>query len=226
MNLKADVQGFDLSGCSAAVLGCGGLGTNISVHLCGAGIGKLVLFDFDKVEMRNLNRQFFYTPQDIGKPKAALLAERLSAFAPDVNIQAWERKIETEHDLHEAENCDVLLLAADNVRARQIGWQFCVSRGIPCINGSIDGFYGTVYTALPGKTSDLETAGCLVQPPRKSRSVSATAGVIGALQAQCAIDLLLQSADHGGILYCYDHGEIHALKLKQTENPTKGADAF
>ncbi len=222
MNQKADVQGFDISGCSAAILGCGGLGTNIAVHLCGAGIGRLVLFDFDRIEARNLNRQFFYTPQDVGRPKATLLREKLRAFAPDVTIEAVERKIETPDDLREADDCDLLLLAADNTAARRIGWAYCCTAGKPCINGSLDGFYGTVYTAIPGKAPDPETAGCLMQPRRKTRAVSATAGIIGALQAQCAIDLFLKRNDPTGILYCYDNRTIELLQLK---NPTEGADA-
>ncbi len=58
MSIKSDIQGFDISDKSAVIIGCGGLGTNVSVNLAGAGIGRLLLIDFDTVEERNLNRQY------------------------------------------------------------------------------------------------------------------------------------------------------------------------
>ena len=58
MSIKSEIQGFDISGKSAVIIGCGGLGTNVSVHLAGAGVGRLLIIDYDTVEERNLNRQF------------------------------------------------------------------------------------------------------------------------------------------------------------------------
>ena len=52
------LQGFDIRKYTAAVIGCGGLGCNIATHLACAGIGKLILCDFDTVSESNLNRQF------------------------------------------------------------------------------------------------------------------------------------------------------------------------
>ena len=73
MSIKSEIQGFDISGKSAVIVGCGGLGTNASVHRAGTGISRLLLIDFDTVEERNLNRQFFYTKEDTGSEKPACL---------------------------------------------------------------------------------------------------------------------------------------------------------
>lgn len=70
---KAQTQGFSLKDKSALVVGCGGLGCNVAVHLAGAGIGELTLCDFDKVSSSNLNRQFMYTVEDIGNKKSQIL---------------------------------------------------------------------------------------------------------------------------------------------------------
>ena len=83
---KSETQGFDISGKSAAVIGCGGLGCNIAVHLAGAGIGKLRLVDYDTVSESNLNRQFLYSIEDTGNFKAKLAAERLKKYAPNAEI--------------------------------------------------------------------------------------------------------------------------------------------
>ena len=75
---KEKTQGFSLKDKTAAVIGLGGLGTNVAVHLAGAGIGKLMLCDFDTVSESNLNRQFMYRAADVGKLKTDCLKNRLS----------------------------------------------------------------------------------------------------------------------------------------------------
>jgi molybdopterin/thiamine biosynthesis adenylyltransferase len=55
---------------SVGIIGLGGLGSIISMYLAGAGVGKLLLVDFDTVSLTDLHRQLLYTIDDIGKPKA------------------------------------------------------------------------------------------------------------------------------------------------------------
>ena len=64
-----------------AVAGLGGLGSNIAVMLARSGIGELLLVDFDTVDVTNLNRQMYLTPQ-LGKPKAEALPEILYQINP------------------------------------------------------------------------------------------------------------------------------------------------
>ena len=109
MSTKADIQGFDISAFSAAVIGCGGLGTNVAVHLAGAGIGKLLLWDFDGVELRNLNRQFMYTEEDEGKAKSLVLANKIREYAPDCKVESVCIKIESISQLFSAENFDIVI---------------------------------------------------------------------------------------------------------------------
>ncbi len=213
MNEKAIVQGYDISSHSAAILGCGGLGTNVAVHLAGAGIGKLWLCDFDTVQTRNLNRQFFYTPQDVDKSKCILLARRLSAFAPDVEIVPVERRIQTAEDLSFAADAELLILAVDNVQARRLAASWCEANGKPYINGGVDGAFGTVYVCIPGRTPSLELAGGLLAPQQKPSSQSPVVGVIGALQAKLAVDHFLNDPSSQGVLFCFDGLEIQSLKI-------------
>ena len=211
MSLKATIQGFDISDNSAVIVGCGGLGTNAAVHLAGAGIGRLLLVDNDTVEERNLNRQFFYTKSDVGKEKCRLLAERLRDYSPETDIQYYCGRY--EHLL--ISGYDIVILAVDNIAARRQVNADCKAQRIPCVNGSIDGFFGTAYLYLPGKTPDLEAAGCLNEPNGKMKSPSATAAMIGALEAQLATDYFLGSTESAGRLYIYDNNEIRSLVIKE-----------
>lgn len=213
MSIKSDVQGFDITENSAVIIGCGGLGTNAAVHLAGAGIGSLLLVDCDIVEERNLNRQFFYRKDDIGQEKCRVLAERLRAYAPEAEIKCRFGRFEKSL----ANGYDIIIIAVDNIETRKEINAFCRESIIPCVNGSIDGFFGTAYLYIPDKTPDLEAAGCLNKTDKAMHSPSATAGIIGALEAQLAIEYFLGKAENAGKLYIYDNNEIHALTIRSDE---------
>ena len=70
-----------LRAAKVAVAGLGGLGSNLAVMLARSGIGKLLLVDFDVVDVTNLNRQMYFIPQ-LGKPKAEALPELLYQINP------------------------------------------------------------------------------------------------------------------------------------------------
>ena len=212
MSLKSDVQGFDISKNSAVIIGCGGLGTNAAVHLAGAGIGKLLLVDFDGVEKRNLNRQFFYTEKDEGKNKCELLAERLKAYAPECEIKCINERIKTPDF---AKGYDVIIIAVDNIETRKNVNAYCKESKIPCINGSINRGFGTAYLYIPDKTPDLEAAGCLNETGNKNMSPSTTAGIIGATEAALAIDYFLGKVQSAGKLLILDNNEINSLDIKE-----------
>ena len=215
MSVKSDVQGFDISSHSAVVIGCGGLGTNAAVHLAGAGIGRLHLIDFDTVEERNLNRQFFYTPADKGEEKARLLAGRLKAYAPDCDITFSVEKINGSEDFSSYE---IIIIAVDNIETRVLVNEYCKKSGRPCVNGSINGFFGTAYLFIPGRTPDLEAAGCLNETGNKNKSPSSTAAIIGAYEAKLAVDFFLGDKSGAGKLFIYDNNEIKSLNIRRDDN--------
>lgn len=196
-----------------AVIGCGGLGCNVCVHLAGMGTGELVVCDFDDVCESNLNRQFFYTTADCGKPKTAAAARFLSAYAPLMKITAENRKIETPQDLLFAKNCDIIILAVDNVAARKTANDFCRDNGIPLVCGGISGHYGNCYLYVPGQTPCLDCAG-LTSKTGNTANISSTAGVIGSLSAELAAKYLGGDKSCAGRLFIYDNCEINSLQIK------------
>ncbi|MEE1170498.1 MAG: sulfur carrier protein ThiS adenylyltransferase ThiF [Anaerovoracaceae bacterium] len=90
-NALAEKQGNQLQErfmhAHVAICGAGGLGSNIAVHLARAGVGHLHIIDFDKVEITNLNRQYYFADQ-IGMPKVVALKENLSRITPYCNVTA------------------------------------------------------------------------------------------------------------------------------------------
>ena len=207
------LQGFDLSDKTAAVIGCGGLGCNVATHLACAGIGRLILCDCDTVSESNLNRQFLYTAADLGKEKVFLAKERLNATAPGTEITAVNARIEAPEDLSFAADTEIVFSALDNNAARRAVQDFCTIHRIPLVNGGVNGFFGTAYLYLPGKTPDLSAAGMLAMENKKTLSVSSTVGVIGALEAHLGIRYLIGHTENAGKLYVFDDGTITVLPI-------------
>ena len=100
-----------------AVCGLGGLGSNIAIALARAGIGKLLLIDFDRVDITNLHRQQ-YKANQIGRYKAEALAENLSEIAPYTEIQTVTAKITEENFAVLLKDADIVCEAFDNAESK------------------------------------------------------------------------------------------------------------
>jgi molybdopterin-synthase adenylyltransferase len=85
-----------------AVLGVGGLGGWTALNLACCGIGEMLLLDFDKVEMSNLNRQVLYSEADIGRFKAEAAAERLAGFNSALKVEPRVQRLDSEAAVAEA----------------------------------------------------------------------------------------------------------------------------
>ncbi len=97
---------------TVAVCGLGGLGSNIAVSLARAGVGTLILIDFDRVDITNLNRQQYKTSQ-LGMEKSRALSESLREINPYLHLISHTAKI-TEDNIRElAADADVICEAFD-----------------------------------------------------------------------------------------------------------------
>ena len=114
-------HGLDLhkrfSSATIAVCGLGGLGSNIAIALARAGIGKLILIDFDRVDITNLHRQQYKVNQ-IGLHKADALAENLLEIAPYMELQTVTAKITEENLTDLLKDADIVCEAFDNAEAK------------------------------------------------------------------------------------------------------------
>jgi sulfur carrier protein ThiS adenylyltransferase len=106
-----------LSATTVAVCGLGGLGSNISIALSRAGIGKLILIDFDKVDISNLHRRQ-YKANQIGLPKTEALSSNLSEIAPYTVVETHCVKITEENAVDLLSGADMICEAFDNPQAK------------------------------------------------------------------------------------------------------------
>lgn len=102
---------------TVAVCGLGGLGSNIAIALARAGIGKLILIDFDRVDITNLHRQQ-YKANQIGRYKTDALAENLSEIAPYPEVKTVIAKISEDNLVTLLKDADVVCEAFDNEEAK------------------------------------------------------------------------------------------------------------
>jgi adenylyltransferase/sulfurtransferase len=179
-----------LKNAKVLVAGAGGLGSPISTYLAIAGIGKIILADFDFVDQSNLNRQFLHHEKDIGRTKVESAKEKLLSMNSEIEVATIQEML-TESNIETlTPECDVIVDALDSLECRHILNRLAVKRNIPLIHGAVTGYDGQVTTIIPGKTPCFY---CIF--PRISRKdvfpiLGTTAGIIGSIQANEVIKFL------------------------------------
>ncbi len=142
----------DLAAKSVLIAGAGNIGSHLAPLVARAGVGLLRLVDRDRVEEKNLATQDF-RPEDVGRPKAEVIAARLRERFPVLRVEARACDLE-DLPLGEAA-VDVLLGALDSRRARQVlvsemAWPL----GVPVVDGGVgEGLVGRVQVFVPGPTT-------------------------------------------------------------------------
>jgi len=126
------------SSATVAICGLGGLGSNIAIALARAGVGKLILIDFDRVDITNLHRQQYKTNQ-IGRYKTEALAENLLEIAPYMEIETVTQRITEENVCTLLKCADVVCEAFDNAEAKAM-----------LVNAVLEQFPNTYLVAASG----------------------------------------------------------------------------
>ena len=105
------------SSATVAICGLGGLGSNIAIALARAGIGRLILVDFDRVDITNLHRQQ-YKANQIGSSKTEALKANLSEIAPYVTVETHTVRIDEENAETILKKADVICEAFDDAECK------------------------------------------------------------------------------------------------------------
>ncbi|MDE6666387.1 MAG: sulfur carrier protein ThiS adenylyltransferase ThiF [Ruminococcus sp.] len=104
---------------SVAVCGIGGLGSNIAIALARAGVGKIHIIDFDRVDISNLNRQQYF-PEQLGMYKTDALKETLSRIAPYCEIISDCVRLDETNIPELLKNDDIVCEAFDSAEAKAV----------------------------------------------------------------------------------------------------------
>lgn len=105
------------SSATVAICGLGGLGSHIALALARAGIGKLILIDFDRVDITNLHRQQYKADQ-IGRFKTEALSENLKEIAPYIDLETHTVRIREENAAELLKTADIICEAFDGAESK------------------------------------------------------------------------------------------------------------
>jgi adenylyltransferase/sulfurtransferase len=176
------------------IIGLGGLGSPAAIYLAAAGIGKLVLVDFDSVDLSNLQRQIVHTTEDIDRKKVESAKESLLALNPECRISTIGHKLESNELSDLVAESDLVLDCSDNFATRFAINSACVANRTPLVSGAAIRMEGqvSVFTGQPGDPCYR----CLYGPGDEEESctdngiLAPVVGIIGSIQATEAIKLI------------------------------------
>jgi adenylyltransferase/sulfurtransferase len=162
------------------VVGCGGLGAPCATSLAAAGVGQLTLVDDDVVEASNLNRQTWFTTDDLGQPKVEVAAAALSRLAPEMQVSGVRERLVVGRVRSIVRPFDLVLDCTDGLPTKFMLNDACVRENRPLVHGSATAWAGEVLFVPGAKGPCLR---CLFEspPPAASMPTCRSAGVLGAV---------------------------------------------
>jgi molybdopterin-synthase adenylyltransferase len=213
-----------LAKAAVLVVGLGGLGSSASIYLAAAGVGQLILVDFDKVDLSNLQRQILYSTADIGRLKTTSASEHLGSLNPAVELKLIDHALEGDELIDVMNTADVVIDATDNFAARFALNQASVKTRTPLVSGAAIRFESQLSVFDP-RDPESPCYRCLygddVQADETCTAngvISPLLGIIGSIQALEAIKLIMgigQTLKGKLLLFDALNMEWHQAKLNK-----------
>jgi len=182
------------------LIGMGGLGSPSAMYLAASGVGHLIIADFDKVEISNLQRQVIHHTDDIGKLKVDSAKAKMLAINPDIKVTT----VEVLNDDNLADLialADVVLDGTDNFDTRFKVNQVCVEQKTPLVSAAVIRFEGQL-SVFKGYEANQPCYQCLYSKEGNSDEnctdngiLAPVAGMLGTMQALQAIKTILNLGD-------------------------------
>ncbi|MXS84689.1 HesA/MoeB/ThiF family protein [Nitrosomonas sp. HPC101] len=207
---EIDILGQEkLTQSSVFILGAGGLGSPAALYLAASGIGRLIICDYDRVDLTNLQRQILHDTASIGKLKTDSARNTLQRINPEIEIISLAEHATTDLFNSEIGSVNIVIDASDNFPVRHMLNQACLNHRKPLISGAAVRFTGQVavfdlrqntspcYHCLFPDSGDSDDPGCAVMGV-----FSPLTGIIGCIQAAETIKVLLGIGEtlHGRLL--------------------------
>lgn len=232
---EVDIAGQEkLLSAKVLILGLGGLGAPAALYLAAAGVGHLVLADFDHVDLTNLQRQIIHTTARVDQPKVLSAEQALRELNPDIKITCVEQRLEGEALRQQVEQVDLALDCSDNFRLRFDLNAACVATRTPLVSGAAVRLEGQV-AVFDSRQTGSPCYRCLYVTQTQDNLTCAANGVlgpvvglVGSMQALEAIKLLVGfGTSLAGRVLLFDarHSQWRELKLaRDPECPVCGRD--
>ncbi|BDX04906.1 molybdopterin-synthase adenylyltransferase MoeB [Planctobacterium marinum] len=178
------------------LLGVGGLGCTAAQNLVGAGVGKLVLVDDDRVELNNIHRQVLHYENDVGRLKVESAKETLLTINSSCDIDTVARRLEDIELLNYIEQADIVLDCSDNLETRKQVNRLCWQAGTALISGAATRLEGQLLCLVPGRENPCYECFSRLFPEQELSCSEAgvmppVVSIIGAMQAMEALKLLI-----------------------------------
>ena len=211
---------------SVLCIGVGGLGSPLAIYITAAGVGRIGLVDFDRVEFSNLQRQILHHTGDVGRSKLESAAEKLRAINPEVEVVTYEEMFTSANAVRICRDYDVVADGTDNFPTRYLANDVCVLLGKPNVYASVFRFEGqaSVFHAEKGPCYR-----CLYPEPPPPGMVPSCAeggvlgvlpGIMGTIQATEVIKLILGIGEPLiGRLLLFDALEMRSTEMQLQKDP-------
>lgn len=183
------------------VLGLGGLGSPVALYLAAAGVGHLVVSDYDWVDESNLQRQVIHRHADIGESKTTCARRTLLELNPALQVDAIDHELDDDELLQQARAAEVLVDCTDNFPSRFALNRASLATGVPLVSGAAIRWQGQLAAFFPAR-ADSPCYACLY-PDESVEGLTCAAegviaplvGVIGSMQALWVLRVLLGEQD-------------------------------
>jgi len=213
-----------LSAARVLIVGAGGLGNPAALYLASAGVGHIVISDFDTVDESNLPRQIMFRDSDTGKPKAEILALRLVEANPGLSAVGISRRLDREALTEEIGGVDAVLDCTDNFQSRWLLNEVCHAAKKPLVSGAAIRFEGQL-TVFRFDQQAKRCYRCLYSDEDENLLdctgqgiLAPVAGTVGTMMATETIKLLCDiDSELSGKLWLYDGlaGTSRLIKIAQ-----------
>ena len=191
---------------SVLIIGIGGLGSSVIQYLNAAGVGKIGIVDYDKVELSNLNRQLIYKDSDIGKSKVDVAKNYISELNSFTKIEIFEMRIDEKNLPDIIGDYDIIADCTDNLETRLSINDVCTKFKKKSVVSAVGGFFGQI-ASFDSKDDDLNNPNKTYRDLMKHQAfeedscdnigtIGSVVGAIGAMQATEIIKLIIGSKEN------------------------------
>ena len=204
------------------IIGAGGLGCYVLDSLSRAGVGKIGIADFDKVNLSNIHRQSLYNSKDVGKNKVSVIKKKIKIINPHIKIEIYNKKITEKNIKKIITKYDIIVDGSDNFQTKFLLNKFSIKFKKKLIVGAISKFDGHIFS-FDFKIKKTPCLKCFYQSDPSDEILDCEsegimgplAGIIGSIQSMQVLKLILNMKnDIFGKILIMDFKFLNFKKIK------------